>query len=160
MKEKKSFFERLTGSVNVDEYEPEEEHEGEAAKAHHQTPVKTNGWLDDESGSVGQLTVDVYQTPSEIIIKTMVAGVKRDDLDISITRDMVTIKGSREGDKTVNEADYFHKELYWGGFERTILLPHEIEVEGVEATENQGLLTIRLPKIDKDRSTKVRVKAA
>jgi HSP20 family protein len=155
MKEKKSFFERLTGSVNVDEFEDEEHEEKEEDRTTHSTK---NNWIEEEG--VGQLTVDVYQTSKDIVIKTMVAGVRRDDLDISVTRDMVTIRGKREEDKGIDETDYFHKELYWGSFERTILLPHEIEVEGVEASENQGLLTIRLPKIDKDRSARVKVKSA
>jgi HSP20 family molecular chaperone IbpA len=157
MKEKKSFFERLTGGVRADDVDTEEEEVSPlSAKAEHQ---KTNAWNEEEPG-VGQLSVDVFQTPSEIIIKTMVAGVRRDDLDISITRDMVTIKGKREEEKAIDENDFFHKELYWGAFARTILLPHEIEVEGAEATETQGLLTIKLPKINKDRSTRLKVKAA
>ncbi len=90
----------------------------------------------------------------------MVAGVKREDLDISITRDMVTVKGRREEEGGISEQDYFHKELYWGSFSRTILLPHEIEIEGAEAIENQGLLTIKLPKIDKEKQTKLRVRAS
>ncbi len=156
-KEKKSFFERLTGGVRTDELDIEEIEDAPlSAHAEHHKP---NAWNEEEAG-IGQLSVDVFQTSSEIIIKTMVAGVRRDDLDISITRDMVTIKGSREEDKSIDENDYFHKELYWGAFARTILLPHEVAVEEAEATENQGLLTIKLPKIDKDRSTRLKVKAA
>ena len=91
----------------------------------------------------------------------MVAGIRPEDLDISITRDMVTIKGSRE-DNTVNidDEDYFHRELFWGSFSRVILLPQEIEIEEAEAIERHGLLTIKLPKINKDRQTKLRVKAS
>lgn len=157
MKEKKSFFERLTGGVRADDIDIDDEED--APLSAHAEPHKAHAWNEEEQG-VGQLSVDVFQTSSEIVIKTMVAGVRRDDLDIAITRDMVTIKGKREEEKGIDENDYFHKELYWGAFARTILLPHEIEVEGAEATENQGLLTIRLPKIDKDRSTRLKVKAA
>jgi HSP20 family protein len=71
---------------------------------------------------------------------------------------MVTIKGSREAARTVADEDYFQHELYWGSFARTILLPAEIETEEAEASERNGLLTIRLPKIDKDKSTKLKVK--
>src|SRR3989338_6111578 len=78
-----------------------------------------------------------------------------------ISRDMITIKGNRE-DNTVNidDEDYFHRELFWGSFSRVILLPQEIEIEEAEATERHGLLTIKLPKINKDRQTKLRVKAS
>ena len=92
------------------------------------------------------------------MIKTMVAGVRPEDLDISITRDMVTIRGKREGERTVNEPDYFHKELYWGTFSRTILLPQEVEVEEAEAIEKHGLLIIRLPKLNKNKQAKLKVK--
>ena len=88
---------------------------------------------DGRDGNVGELTVDVFQTGTDVIIKTMVAGVKKDDLDISLSRDMVTIKGKREEDRTISDDDYFHRELYWGSFERTVVLPHEVDVESAEA---------------------------
>jgi HSP20 family protein len=106
----------------------------------------------------GQLAVDMYQTPSDIVIKTMVAGVKPEDLDISITRDMVTIRGKRLESSETSDGDFFHKELYWGTFSRTIVLPAEIEIEEAEAKEQHGLLTLVLPKIDKNRQSKLKVK--
>ena len=154
-KYKKSFFERLTGTVKINDDEIEEEDE----EMEEDEEAKEKSLADDDSD--GQLAVDVHQTQSDIIIKTMVAGIRPEDLDISITRDMVTIKGSRE-DNTVNidDEDYFHRELFWGSFSRVILLPQEIEIEEAEATERHGLLTIKLPKINKDRQTKLRVKAS
>jgi HSP20 family protein len=163
-KDKKSFFERLTGAMRMDDEMPEH------IPAHSTGPmmhpqIRSNTpssittpppqWGDEAEG---QLTVDVYQTPDDIIIKTMVAGVKPEDLDVNIARDMVTIKGSREH-LPEESADFFHQELYWGSFSRTIMLPEEVDIEGVEANEKYGLLTIRLPKIDKHRQTKVRVKS-
>jgi HSP20 family protein len=144
---KKSFFERLTGTVKLEEDEAVEE-----------TTEESRGIMED-SEEEGQLTVDVYQTPEEIVLKTMVAGVRPEDLDINITRDMVTIKGRREEVSEVHEHDYFHKELYWGSFSRTIMLPEEIEVEESEAIERHGLLTIKLPKVDKSKQNKLRVKS-
>ena len=85
--------------------------------------------------------MDVYQSPDEIVVEAMIAGVKPEDLDVSITRDMVTIKGKREESREVAENDYFYKELYWGSFSRTILLPQEIEPEEAQAVEKHGLLT-------------------
>jgi HSP20 family protein len=152
-KSKRSFFERLTGAVKVDDDEEEFEERVEEGAM----PKEKENWIEEEVGDA-QLTADVYQTSNDVIIKTMVAGVKPEDLDIIITRDMVTIKGNREIERGVDEGDYFHKELYWGAFSRTILLPQEIEVEEAEAVEKHGLLIIRLPKIDKNRSTKLRVK--
>src|SRR5512133_1335898 len=105
MQNKRSFFERLTGAVKLEDDAPADIEE---------TPKSKSGLYDDEEE--GQLTVDVYQTPSEIVIKTMVAGVKPEDLDVAITRDSVTIRGKREEDRTVSGEDYFHRELYWGSF--------------------------------------------
>ena len=145
---KKSFFEKLTGIVKVDDESNED---------------ITEGLEDDleelESETDGQLAVDVYQTQSEIVVKTMVAGVKPEDLDINITRDMITIKGKREETKDFSDDDFFHKELYWGSFSRTIILPQEVEVEDAEAINKNGLLTIRLPKLDKNRQAKLKVKS-
>lgn len=150
-KEKRSFFERLTGSIRANNDEQDGEEEEVAAVS------KDGGWLEEETGD-GQLTVDVYQTPSDIVVKTMVAGVKPEDLDIDISRDTVTIRGKRESERVVNDEDYFHRELYWGSFSRTILLPQEIDVENAEALEKHGLLIIRLPKINKDKQTKLKVR--
>lgn len=165
---KKSFFEKLTGGVHVDDdFEDEIEADDQVRKMQPTTHIKvkdnsgtgTTDWNVDEPHE-GQLTVDVFQIPTHIIIKTLVGGVKRDDLDISISRDMVTIKGKREEERNIPDSDYFHKELYWGAFARTILLPHEVDIDGAEATENLGMLTIRLPKIDKGKQTKLRVMKA
>lgn len=152
MKEKRSFFERLTGSVGGNE---EEE-----VSINPQRMVNSGdgGWM-DENEEEAELTVDVYQTPAEIVVKSMIAGVRPEDLQISITRDAVTIKGRRNEEITVNEENYFHKELYWGSFSRTITLPEEVEPEEAEAFEKNGLLTIRLPKIDKKKIQKLRVRS-
>ena len=117
-----------------------------------------NGWMEEENEEM-ELTVDVYQTPTDIILQTMVAGVKPEDLELTITRDMITIKGQREENRNVDEENYFLKELYWGKFSRTVLLPQEVEPEEVEATERHGLLTIRIQKVDKEKRNSIKVKS-
>jgi len=134
MKDNRSFFERLTGSGHTEDLSDTEKTEEKLPN--NKASVNGGNWL----------------------IKSMVAGVKPEDLDISITRDMVTIKGKRETERFVKDEDYFHRELYWGSFSRTIMLPTEIEVEEAEAIEKHGLLVLRLPKIDKHRQTRLRVK--
>lgn len=143
---KKSFFRRITGSMI------EEEDDNKTLE------IEKPDFLDNDD-SEGELTVDVYETPSHIIVKTLIAGVKKEDMDIALSRDMVAIRGKRELDENIEEENYFHKELYWGAFSRTILLPQEVDIEKAEAVENQGMLTIRLPKIDKGRQTKLKVKS-
>lgn len=147
-KEKKSFFERITGTVRMDDEDEVKEEK---------SPKGVVDW-DDEDDKEGELTVDVYQTTDMIIIKAMIAGVRPEDLDISITRDIITIKGKREEEKTANDDDYFIRELYWGSFSRTITLPEEIDVDESEAIEKHGLLILKLPKLDKKRQSKLKVK--
>jgi HSP20 family protein len=164
-KPKQSFFQRLTGTVDTDEvyddeYEADAPRRGRVYDERDQEPAPvadTDRWAEEDT-TEGQLTVDVYQTPDEIVIKSIVAGVQPENLDVSISRDMVTIRGSREEHREVTEDNFFHKELYWGTFSRTVLLPAEVEVEMAQAAEKHGLLTIRLPKIDKEKQTKLKVK--
>ena len=73
---------------------------------------------------------------------------------------MVTIKGKREEIRGIEREDFFQRELYWGSFSRTVVLPQEIEVEEAEAVEKYGMLIIRLPKIDKNRQSKLKVKSS
>ncbi|MEI8327727.1 MAG: Hsp20/alpha crystallin family protein [Candidatus Taylorbacteria bacterium] len=155
-KEKKSFFERLTGTVRM-----EEEAETKPVKKAAVSGGSDLGtWMEEETDQEGELTVDVYQTPEMIIIKSMIAGVRPEDLDISITRDMITIRGKREEERIARDDDYFTRELYWGSFSRTISLPEEIDVEEAEAIEKHGLLILKLPKLDKKRLSKLKVKTA
>ena len=171
---KKSLFERITGSIRFEDDDDNfdnEENPIDAPKGrvpNEQAPTRNisvkedrgekESWFEEEEPE-GQLTVDVYQTPGEIIIQTMVAGVRPEDLGISIARDTVTIKGRREENKAIPEQDYFTRELYWGAFSRTIILPQEIEPDRAEAIEKHGLLTIRLPKIDRGKQTNIKVKS-
>lgn len=163
-KEKRSLFEWLTGaSGNESEYGFEDLESGgssyDAREPHGrspriQVPVET-----EAEEAEGELAVDVYQTSSHIVIKAMIAGVRPEDLDVSITRDMVTLRGKRERHAEGTTGDFFFQELYWGAFSRTIVLPQEVEIEDAEATEKHGLLTIRLPKLDKGRQAKLKIKS-
>ncbi len=114
--------------------------------------------MSDSSSQEGELPVDMYQTNEEIVIRALVAGVSPNDLDISITRDMVTIRGIREEYQETNDDNYFHRELFWGGFSRTLLLPEEVIIDEAQAEEKHGMLEIRLPKLDKHRATQLKVR--
>jgi len=164
MEARRSLFQRLTGSsghdVDIESDDDEqvietrsEEHDGEGAP---KSVVKSerSGMEDQE----GQLTVDVYQTPEFIVVKSTIAGVKPDDLDVSITNDMVTIRGTRRHDEEVTEDDYFYRECYWGSFSRSIILPVDIVSEKVDASLKDGILTIRIPKADALLTKKVKVR--
>lgn len=149
-KEKRSFFERLTGTVRMDD-----EAETRVTK---KGTVDPASWIEEESDKDAELTIDVYQTPEMIVVKAMIAGVHPEDLDVSITRDQVTIRGTREEERVARDEDYFARELFWGSFSRTIQLPEEIDVDEAEAVEKHGLLILKLPKLDKKRQSKLKVK--
>ncbi len=164
---KRSFFNRLSGSSQTggtfdsfDEELPEtipparRESRGRGGETASRLAPLDNNSL----GGEGQLPVDVHQTGNDIIIRAFVAGVRPDELNISISRDMVEIGGSRMEREQVATPDYFTRELFWGSFSRAILLPQEVDVDASSATAKDGLLTIILPKLDKARQTRLRVK--
>ncbi|MGC9599597.1 MAG: Hsp20/alpha crystallin family protein [Minisyncoccia bacterium] len=107
----------------------------------------------------GQLTVDVYQTPSEIVVESAIAGVKPEDIDVSATPDSITIRGTRERVQSAESEDYLYQECYWGRFTRSIILPQEVDPEGASVNFKNGILTVHLPKVNKKKSKKLNVKA-
>ncbi|MDD5040178.1 MAG: Hsp20/alpha crystallin family protein [Patescibacteria group bacterium] len=120
--------------------------------------AKEGDWLAGEDYA-GQLAVDVYQSGDDIVIKSTIAGVKPEDIDISINNDMITIRGKRTHEEVVAEDDYFYRECYWGGFSRSIILPCEVKVDRIRATMKNGILNIVLPKATKvSKVTVVKVK--
>lgn len=108
--------------------------------------------------SEGQLTIDVYQTENDIVIKSTIAGVKPEDLDVSINNDMITIRGERKNEEEVPEENYYYQECYWGHFSRSVILPVDVLAEKIEASMKNGILTIRLPKADITKTKKIQVR--
>ncbi len=104
----------------------------------------------------GQLSVDVYHTEKEIVVRSTMAGVKPGDLNIVVNNDLLTIRGKREAEPGINPSDYLYRECYWGGFSRTLVLPQDVKTEKIKATLKNGLLTIVLPKALE--SAKIKVK--
>ena len=165
MQKKKSFLERLTGSIRLEENEDSEQETipteqvkkiNSFSKDSNEDITKGSKWEEEVDA---ELTVDVYQTPTDIVVQTMVAGVQPDNLSITITRDMITIRGKREENQSIDKDNFFVQELYWGSFSRTISLPEEVDPEEAEAIEKHGLLIIKLPKLDKNRETKLKIKS-
>jgi len=105
----------------------------------------------------GQLTIDAYQTENELVIQSAVAGIDPDELEILIEKDILTIRGFRE--RPFEEAgDYFTQECYWGPFSREVILPVEIDPEHIEAQMREGILTIRVPKILREKKRKISIR--
>jgi HSP20 family protein len=115
------------------------------------------GWLDNDYEE-GQLSIDVYEMPDNLIVKSTIAGVKSEDLDISLNNDMLTIRGKRETREEVNDEDYLYRECYWGAFSRSIILPVEIKAGKIDAYLEDGVLVITLPKAKKEKQVSIKVK--
>ncbi len=112
----------------------------------------------EEETKDGELAIDIFDEGDSLVLKTMIAGVSPDDLDISITRDSVTIRGSRNEEKEMSKDSYHTQELYWGSFSRTIKLPTEVDIDKSTALEKHGLLILTLPKVDRERKSTLQVK--
>ena len=111
----------------------------------------------DDGEPEGQLTVDVYQTPNDIVVESAIAGVRPEDIDIQVTADSIAIRGSRRREKEVGNEDYLYQECYWGSFARSIILPQEVDPDGANVTFKNGILTVRLPKVNKKKTKKLKV---
>ena len=121
-----------------------------------EAPAERMSILDEEPE--GELVVDVYLTPNAVVIQTPVAGVSEDNLDVAIEGDMVTIRGKREKEETIDEKDYFYQECYWGAFSRTVSLPtSEVDLDEAEAALRNGILTISIPRTEKKKSKKLKI---
>jgi len=95
----------------------------------------------------GELSIDVYEDDNNnLIVKSTIAGVKSEDIDISVNNDMLTIRGKRQNEEEINENNFFFRECYWGNFSRTIILPYDVKSDKITAKLKNGVLTIILPK--------------
>ncbi|HPN96878.1 MAG TPA: Hsp20/alpha crystallin family protein [Candidatus Moranbacteria bacterium] len=179
VKVKRSFLEKLTGARRLEDdiydnnmierkeqiikpihnlYEEEQETEMfvNSSPAPRQAAREESFSRSDDSE--GQLTIDVYQTDNDIVIKSTIAGVKPEDLDVSINNDMITIRGERKQDEVVSAENYYYQECYWGSFSRSVILPIDVIPDKIEASMKNGILTIRMPKADNTRTKKIQVR--
>jgi len=150
-------------AVESEELEPDEVDSEEMLMVEDEAPKvapKNSGetaedWLSDYEG---QLNIDMYQTKDNVIIKSTIAGVRPEDIDITVANDMLTIKGARRKEETVAQDDYFYQECYWGNFSRSVIIPVDIDSEEIEADLKDGILTVIIPKAAKAKTKKVKVK--
>ncbi len=139
--------------IEEDEIEEEETEEEEKT-----SPTEIEDEWPAEEFEEGQLSIDVFQTPKAIVVKSTIAGVKPEDIDISINNDMLTIRGRREQSEVVEDQDYLFRECYWGSFSRSVILPVEIEANKIEATIENGVLSIILPKAKNAQQIQIKVR--
>jgi len=126
--------------------------------------ILTDDWVNtgiseapEETALEGQLAVDVYETAKDIVVKAPVAGVDGDNIDITVTDEMVIIRGERSDIKEVDLSSYHAQECYWGSFSRTINLPQKGLADEAQADFKKGILTIRIPKAETNKLRKIKV---
>jgi len=129
--------------------------------------VLSNDWMDmpetlvaEEPTVDGQLAVDVYETAKDMVVKAPVAGVDGEDIDITVTDEMIIIRGERKDVKEVDTGSYHAQECYWGSFSRTVSLPQKGLADEAEASFAKGILTIRIPKAETNKLRKIKVSAS
>jgi HSP20 family protein len=156
MPKDKNLINKLMGTQTVQSNDEDEDAENEELMDEEESaPAATQeDWLSEYEG---QLTIDMYQTKDNVIIKSTIAGVKPEDIDVTIANDMVTIRGERKRDFDASSEDYFYQECYWGSFSRSVVLPVDVDIENVSADLKDGILTVILPKAAKAKAKKVRV---
>lgn len=115
-------------------------------------------WMNEEEFE-GQLAVDVFQTKDTIVIKAPIAGVKPEDIDVAISEDVVTIRGDRKEERTIEKDQYYVQECFCGSFSRSVILPTSTVAEKANASLKDGVLTIENPKVvPEDKIKKIKVK--
>ena len=115
--------------------------------------LKVDDWFEPE----GELAIDVYSTEKDVVIQSVIAGVRPEEIDITVENDVVTIKGNRRNPNETEEKHYLHEECYWGPFSRQVFLPEDIDVKNVTAIMKDGVLTLRLPKLHLEKTKQVKI---
>ncbi len=152
------FFEELAKERRLAEsdFEIELAKSGSALEKPAHLPKSISKIYEDEPE--GQLAIDVYQTSSSIVVESAIAGIKPEDIDVSVTGDSVTIRGERRREEDVKRDDYFYQECYWGRFSRSVILPQEVDPEEAEVTFKSGILRVVMPKLNRKKTKKLKVK--
>ncbi len=106
----------------------------------------------------GELPLDMYQTANDVVVKAALPGVKPEEVDISITGDTLTIRGEHKEEQEVKQEDYFYKEHRFGSFSRSVTIPVQVKSDKAEATFDNGILTLTLPKAEEIKPRQIKVK--
>src|SRR5690242_5521623 len=120
------------------------------------TNATDDDWTDEEPVA-DQLAVDVYETKEKLIVKGRVAGVNKNDLDVSIADNTLTVKGTLSSGVEDDVENYFLQECYWGEFSRSLVLPVQVKEDEIEAVLKDGVLTISFAKVKQDTVKKIEV---
>ena len=104
--------------------------------------------------------VDMYETKDDLFVTLELPGVREKDVHVSITGDMLTVKGERRFESDVKDEGYYRLERVYGKFERSIPLPIPVQADKVRATYRDGVLEIRLPKVEQIKPKEIKIDLA
>jgi HSP20 family protein len=146
----------LTAAFLGDDDLPSGSKDDAAAAVTDQTPAATDDW-DEEEAVPGQLAVDVYETKEKLVVRARVAGVNKSDLDVSISDNTLSIRGTLSAGSEDSVENYFVQECYWGEFSRSLALPVPVKEDEIEAVLKDGVLTIGFTKVKQDTVKKIQI---
>jgi len=115
------------------------------------------GWI--APASAAGMALDVYETKEQVVIKAALPGVKPEETEVTITGDTLTIRGESKEEKEIEEENYIRKERHFGSFARSVTLPAGLEADKAEATFENGVLTLKIPKSEQVKPKSIKVKA-
>ena len=110
-------------------------------------------------GEIAAPALDVYQTSNEVVVKAALPGLKPEDVNIDITSETLTIRGESKAEQEIKKEDYLYKERRYGSFSRSVVLPSGLKTDKAEATMENGILTLMIPKLEEVKPKKISVKA-
>ncbi len=110
-------------------------------------------------GEVAAPALNVYQTPKEVVVKAALPGLKPEDVSIDLTGDTLTVKGESKAEQEIKKEDYLYQERRYGAFSRSVILPSGLKTDKTEATMEDGVLTLTIPKAEEIKPKTIKVKA-
>lgn len=152
------FFEKLKKGMGIEEEKEEKPKAKKKEELKVQKIEEKKVEKKEYEGPEGELAIDLYQTDEDIVLQSAIAGVKPENLEIEIEGDMLTIKGVRER-PFEEKGEYFTQECFWGPFSRKVILPVEVDVDKAEAQIKDGVLIIRIKKVQRERKKKIAIKS-
>lgn len=121
--------------------------------------VRPRGWLARSARGDGALAVDMFETDDAIVVSSAVPGIDPEDIDISVTGDLLTIRGETSAEEEINEDNYICRERRYGSFSRSLRLPLAVVADKAEAEFENGVLRLTLPKAEEVKPKSIEVKA-
>ena len=110
-------------------------------------------------GETAEPALEVYQTPDEVVVKAALPGLKPEDVSIDISGETLTIQGESKAEQEIKREDYLYQERRYGTFSRKVVLPSGLEPDKAEATMEDGVLTLTIPKAEEVKPKAIQIKA-